>query len=255
MIHPSAIIDSKAKIGKNCEIGPFCIIGPQVTLGNNNILFSNVIIDGATTIGDGNKFFHSAVIGTNSQDLKDKDENTELHIGDNNSFREFSTVNKSATMEEPTFVGNNCLLMAYTHVAHNCHIGNNVVIANSSNIAGHCLVDDFVVIGGMSALSQFVHIGTQAFIGGMSGIAKDVPPYIRGIGMPFKVISINSIGMERRGISKEARRSVKDIFKLFYRSDLNVSQALLKAEELNNISNEQKLFIRFVKDSNRGICR
>jgi len=255
MIHPTAIIDSEAKIGRNCEIGPYCIIGPLVKLGDNNILFSNVVIAGDTTIGNNNKFYHSAVIGTDSQDLKDKGEMTKLFIGDNNSFREFCTVNKSATLDEPTSVGNNCLLMAYTHVAHNCKLGNNIVIANSSNLAGHCHIDDFVVIGGMSALSQFVHIGAHAFIGGMSGISKDVPPYVRGTGLPFRVIGINAIGLERRGLSSEAIKSIKDLFKLFYRSNLNVSQALLKCTEISNFTIEQKNFLDFIKNSNRGINR
>jgi UDP-N-acetylglucosamine acyltransferase len=255
MIHPTAIIDSEAKIGKNCEIGPYCIIGPYVKLGDNNTLFSNVVISGDTTIGDNNKFYHSAVIGTDSQDLKDKGDITKLFIGNNNSFREFCTVNKSATLDEPTSVGNNCLLMTYTHVAHNCKLGNNIVIANSSNLAGHCHIDDYVVIGGMSAISQFVHIGAHTFIGGMSGISKDVPPYIRGTGLPFRVIGINSIGLERRGFSLEAIKSVKVLFKIFYKSNLNVSQALLKCAEIDNITTEQKYFLDFIRSSNRGINR
>jgi len=255
MIHPTAIVDPKAEIGKNCEIGPYCIIGPNVKMGENNKLFSNVSIDGYTTIGNSNKFYHSAVIGSDSQDLKDKGDITRLNIGDNNSFREFCTVNKSATPEEPTTIGNNCLLMAYTHVAHNCQLGNNIVLANTTNLAGHCHIHDYVVLGGFSGCSQFVRIGAHSFIGAKSGLVKDVPPFIRGSGFPFKVIGINSIGMERRGFSESGIKSVKDIVKIFYRSKLNVTQATEKAKELDNLTKEQKLFLDFIKNSDRGICR
>ncbi|MDA3814121.1 MAG: acyl-[acyl-carrier-protein]--UDP-N-acetylglucosamine O-acyltransferase, partial [Candidatus Cloacimonetes bacterium] len=144
-IHPTAIVDPKAVIGKNCVIGPFCIVYENVILGDNNELVSSVIIDGHTTIGDGNKFFHSAVIGTDSQDLKYKGEPTQLIIGDNNTFREFCTINKSATMDEPTKIADNSLFMAYSHVAHNCILGNNLIIANAVNFAGHIHVHDNVI--------------------------------------------------------------------------------------------------------------
>lgn len=255
MIHPTAIIDPQAKIGKNCQIGPFCIVGPNVVLGDNNILYSNVLIDGYTTIGKGNKFYHSAVIGTDSQDLKDKGDITRLNIGDNNSFREFCTVNKSATPDEPTTIGNNCLLMAYTHVAHNCQLGNNVVLANTTNLAGHCHLNDFVVMGGFTGCSQFVRIGAHSFVGAKSGVPKDIPPFTRGAGHPYKIIGINSVGMERRGYSEAERKSAKAIYKIFYRSKLNVAQALEKAEAIPAKTIIEKTFIDFVKNSKRGIIR
>ena len=255
MIHPTAIIDPKAQIGENCEIGPFCIIGPNVVLGNNCILVSNVVLDGYTTIGNGNRFYHSAVIGSDSQDLKDKGDPTHLIIGDNNTFREFSTVNKSATPEEPTRVGSNCLIMAYAHIAHNCQIGNNVILANAVNLAGHIHIHDFVIVGGMTAIAQFVRIGTYAFVGGASGIKKDIPPYTRGIGTPYIVQGLNVVGLQRHGFSEESRQSLKDIYRLFYRSGLNVSQAIEKVNEQQFITDEQKVFLEFIENSEIGICK
>lgn len=254
-IHASAIVDPKAVIGKNCVIGPFCIVHENVKLGDNNELVSSVIIDGHTTIGDGNKFFHSAVIGTDCQDLKYKGEPTQLIIGNNNTFREFCTINKSATMDEPTQIGDNCLFMAYSHVAHNCILGNNIIIANAVNFAGHIHVHDNVIIGGMVALHQFVKVGVYAFIGGKSGIKKDVLPYTRGEGSPYIIRGLNSVGLQRRGFSNESIKSIKDVYKLFYKSGLNTSQAMEKALLIPNLTKEQKVFLNFIKNSDRGITK
>lgn len=254
-IHPTAIVNPKAVIGNNCVIGPFCIVHENVIMGDNNELVSSVIIDGHTTIGDGNKFFHSAVIGTDCQDLKYHGEPTQLLIGNNNTFREFCTVNKSATMDEPTQIGDNGLFMAYSHVAHNCILGNNLIIANAVNFAGHIHVHDNVIIGGMVALHQFVKVGTYAFIGGKSGIKKDIPPYTRGEGFPYKVMGLNSVGLQRRGFSSETIKSIKDVYKLFYKSGLNTSQAMEKALAIPDLTKEQKIFLDFVKESDRGITK
>jgi len=254
-IHPTAIVNPKAQIGKNCIIGPFCIVHEKVKMGDNNELVSSVVIDGPTTIGNGNKFFHSAVIGTDCQDLKYNGEPTQLIIGNNNTFREFCTINRSATMDEPTQIGDNCLFMAYSHVAHNCILGSNLIIANAVNFAGHIHVHDNVIIGGMVALHQFVKIGTYAFIGGKSGIKKDIPPYTRGEGFPYKVMGLNSVGLQRRGFTNESIKSIKDVYKLFYKSGLNTSQAMEKALAIPDLTKEQKVFLDFVKDSDRGITK
>ncbi|MCK5050911.1 MAG: acyl-ACP--UDP-N-acetylglucosamine O-acyltransferase [Candidatus Cloacimonetes bacterium] len=254
-IHSTAIVDPNAVIGNNCVIGPFCIVHENVKLGDNNELVSSVIIDGHTTIGDGNKFFHSAVIGTDCQDLKYKGEPTKLIIGNNNTFREFCTINKSATMDEPTQIGDNCLFMAYSHVAHNCILGNNLIIANAVNFAGHIHVHDNVIIGGMVALHQFVKVGTYAFIGGKSGIKKDIPPYTRGEGSPYIVRGLNSVGLQRRGFSNESIKSIKYVYKLFYKSGFNTSQAMEKALQIPNLTKEQKVFLDFIKNSDRGITK
>lgn len=252
-IHPSAIVNPEAKIGENVEIGPFCIIGPNVILGDNCFLFSNVIIDGNTTIGSGNRFFHSAVIGTIPQDLKYKGEQTQLIIGDNNTFREFTTVNLSATMDESTRIGDNCLLMAYSHIAHNCRLGSNLIIANAVNLGGHVHIHDFVIIGGMTAIHQFVIIGKYAFVGGKSGLKKDVPPFTRGEGFPYHIVGLNTVGLSRKGFSDQQIAAIKKVYKIFYNSGLNTSQALQKVSKISELTDEQKLFVTFIKNSERGI--
>ncbi|MCB5230006.1 MAG: acyl-ACP--UDP-N-acetylglucosamine O-acyltransferase [Candidatus Cloacimonas sp.] len=253
-IHHLAVVDKQAKIGENVKIGPFCIVGPNVQIGDNCVLETNVRLDGYTTIGKNNRFHHSAVVGTACQDLKYKGEPTKLIIGDNNTFREFVTVNPSATLDEDTTIGSNCLIMAYCHIAHNCHVGNNVIMANVATLAGHVTVGDFVTIGGLSAVHQFVTIGDYTFIGGKSGVKKDVPPYIRGEGMPFKPHGLNSVGLQRRGFSSESIEKIKQIYKVFYHSKLNVTQALEAIAKMDYLSIEQQNFVEFVKNSERGIA-
>lgn len=254
-IHPMAIVDSRAKIGENVKIGPFSIIGPNVQIGDNCLLESNVKIEGHTKIGTNNHFFHSSVIGTQCQDLKYKGEPTRLTIGNNNIFREFVTVNCSATLEEDTTIGDNCYLMAYCHIAHNCHLGNNIIMANVSTLAGHITIEDYVTVGGLVAIHQFVRIGKYAFIGGLSGIKKDVPPYVRGQGVPFHPAGLNNIGLRRKGFSSETVTAIKQVYKIIYRSKYNVSQALEAAEQLRDITPEQKYFLDFIRNSGRGISK
>jgi UDP-N-acetylglucosamine acyltransferase len=254
-IHPTAIVDPKAKIGENSVIGPYCTIGPNVTIGEDNQLLSHVIVDGITKIGNRNRISQFAVIGTHPQDLKYAGEPTSVIIGDDNTIREFVTINCSNNIEESTVVGNHNLLMAYAHVAHNCQVGNYVVIANAVNMAGHIIIQDHVVIGGMVAMHQFVHIGTHAFVGGASAIKKDIPPYTRGQGNPYEMVGLNSVGLMRKGFSPETIAGIKEIYKLFYHSGLNTSQALALAESMENLIPEQKIFIDFVKASERGITK
>jgi UDP-N-acetylglucosamine acyltransferase len=254
-IHPTAIVDPAAKIGADVTIGPYSIVGPHVTLGDGCTLHSNVLIQGHTTIGRGNVFMHSAVIGTQPQDLKYNGEPTQLIIGDNNTFREFCTINLSATMDEPTTIGSNGLFMAYCHVAHNCQIGSNVIIANAVNLAGHIHIHDFVTLGGMTAVHQFVKIGAYAFVGGKSGVKKDVPPYTRGEGFPYVVGGLNSVGLQRKGFSREQITAIKEIYKLFYSSGMNVSQAKEAARALPHRTTEQNIFLEFVEQADRGISR
>jgi len=254
-IHPTAIVNPKAQLGEKVFIGPFCIIGKNVKIGDNNIFDSNVLVAGNTKIGSGNRFHNSAVIGTTPQDLKYKGEPTELIIGDNNTFREFTTINCSATISEPTNIGNNSLFMAYSHIAHNCQLGNNIIIANAVNLAGHVHINDFVTIGGMTAIHQFVKIGMYAFVGGFSGVKKDIPPFTRGEGMPYHVIGLNTIGLQRKGFSPKQISDIKAIYKIFYNSGLNVSQALKSVLKIEQLTDEQKIFIDFVQHSERGVCK
>ncbi len=252
-IHPTAVIQPGAIIGEGCTIGAYCSIGTNVVLGANNTLANNVIIDGYTTIGDGNKIFSYAVLGTDPQDLKFKGEATRLRIGNNNTIREFVTINRSNMMEEDTVVGDGNLLMEYVHVAHNCQIGSFCVIANVVQFAGHVHVHDYATIGGVTAVHQFVHIGTNAFVGGASAIKKDIVPYTRGQGNPYKTVGLNSVGLMRKGFSTDTIAGIKAIYNLFYRSKLNTSQALEKALAMDNLSPEQLKVIDFVQHAERGI--
>ena len=253
LISPLAIIDEGAVIGENYIIGAYCHIGADVVLGNNNHLISNVIIDGHTTLGDGNKISPYAVLGTDPQDLKFKGEPTCLRIGNNNTIREFVTINRSNQLEEDTVIGDNNLLMEYVHIAHNCQIGSFCVIANVVQLAGHVHVHDNVTIGGITAVHQFVHIGTHAFVGGASAIKKDIIPFSRGQGNPYKTVGLNSVGLMRKGFSTDTIASIKTIYNLFYRKGYNTSQAMEKALEMENPSPEQIVFIEFVQQATRGI--
>ena len=253
MIHPTAIVDPNAKIGSDCYIGPYCTIGKNVVIGDNNYLVSSVVIDGYTTIGDGNKIFPYAILGTDPQDLKFKGEATRLNVGNNNTIREFVTINRSNQMEEDTNVGNNNLLMEYLHIAHNCQIGNNCVIANAVQLAGHVHIHDNATIGGQTAVHQFVHIGTHSFVGGASAIKKDIVPYTRGQGNPYKTVGLNSVGLVRRGFSNESVAAIKAIYNHYYRKGLNVSQATASIDSLGTLTSEQIVFLNFVKNSERGL--
>ncbi len=252
-IHPTAIVAEGAVIGEDCQIGPWCRIGPQVKLGRGNLIQSNVVIAGETSIGDDNKIFSFAVIGTDPQDLKFKGESTRLRIGNGNTIREFCTINRSNQQEEDTVVGDGNLLMEYVHVAHNCQIGSHCVIANVVQLAGHVHIQDHATLGGMTAVHQFVHIGTHAFVGGASAIKKDIAPYTRGQGNPYQTVGLNSVGLMRKGFSSEAVAAIKEVYNLFYRKGLNTSQALAKIEEMGPLTPEQLIFVDFVRSATRGL--
>ncbi|MBW6513550.1 MAG: acyl-ACP--UDP-N-acetylglucosamine O-acyltransferase [Candidatus Syntrophosphaera sp.] len=252
-IHPTAIIEAGAVIGDDCVIGPYCQIGPEVILGARNTLVSNVIVSGQTQIGLDNRFFAYAVIGTEPQDLKFTGELTGLRIGSRNTIREFVTINRSNQAAEDTVVGDNNLLMEYVHVAHNCQIGSFCVIANTVQMAGHLVISDHVTIGGATAIHQFVHIGTHAFVGGASAIKKDIAPYTRGQGNPYKTVGLNSVGLMRKGFSNESIAAIKRIYNLFYREGLNTSQALEAVDSLGELTPEQKVFADFVRNAERGL--
>ena len=255
MIHKTAQVSSKAEIGQNVEIGPFTVIEDDVIIGNETIIRSNVIIASGARIGEKCKIFHGAVLGTVPQDLKFENEKTTLEIGNNTTIREYATLNRGTTDHWKTVVGDNCLLMAYSHVAHDCTLGNNVIIANSVNMAGHVTIEDFVGIGGMVPIHQFVKIGKHTFIGGGFRVPKDVPPYIRAMGEPLRYAGLNSVGLQRRGFSSEALSELKKAYRIFYRSNLTVTKALEKIESDLNQIEEIKDLVRFIKSCERGVIR
>lgn len=252
-IHPTAIVHPDAVIGEDCEIGANCIIGAQVKMGARNRLAPFVIIDGDTTIGDDNRFFSYAVIGTEPQDLKFDGSATRLRVGSRNTIREFVTLNRSNGMHEDTVVGDDNLIMEYVHVAHNCQIGNFCVIANIVQFAGHVVVQDHAIIGGATAVHQFVHIGTHSFVGGASAIKKDIAPFTRGQGNPYKTVGINSVGLMRKGFDSQTVEEIREMYKLFYRKGLNTSQALAAADAMPSLSQYQQVFVDFVRHAERGL--
>ncbi len=217
-IHPSAVVDTKAKIGTGVSIGPFCVVGPDVQLGDNSILHSHVVLDGHTTIGSDNKIFPFASIGTRPQDLKFHGEVTRLEIGDRNMIREHVTMNPGTEGGGAlTKVGSDCLFMVSSHVAHDCIIGDHVILANNATLAGHVTVGDYAIIGGLSAVHQFVRIGAHAMIGGMSGVEYDVIPYGLVMGERARLAGLNLVGLERRGFPREDISTLMRAFKeLFY---------------------------------------
>jgi UDP-N-acetylglucosamine acyltransferase len=252
-IHPTAVVHPWARIGVGVKIGPYSVIGSGVRLGDGCEVGPNVLIDGVTTIGRNNRIFHGASVGTEPQDLKYKGGRTRLVIGDDNVIREFVTINTATDDSDETVIGSDCLLMTYAHVAHNCVLGDHVILANSVNLAGHVLVDDYAIIGGVTPVHQFVRIGKHAFIGGGSRVEKDVPPFLKIAGSPPSVYGINSVGLARRGFSEERRAEIKKMFKLLYRSGLNVSQVTekLEGDEFNGPDVNEML--EFVRSSVRGI--
>jgi len=255
MIHKSSVIDSKAKISKNVKIGPFCYVGPKVVIGDNVELVSNVHIEGNTKIGKGTKIFPFACIGTQPQDLKYKGEKNNLFIGENNLIREYVTINPGTEGGgSHTKVGNNCLFMISSHIAHDCKIGNNVIIANNVPLGGHVTIEDSVVIGGNSAVQQFTRIGRLAMIGGMTGVLKDVIPFGLSIGNRNHLQGLNLIGLRRQKYDNQKIMGLDKAFKeIFASKNLH--------ENLNRINGEYKgnelvgEVIAFIeKDKKRPIC-
>lgn len=255
-IHKTAIINPGAKIGKNVAIGPYSVIGENVEIGDDTVIGPHVVIDGWTKIGKNNQIFHGASVGLPPQDLKYKGEKTYLFIGDNNIIRENVTIHRGT--EEgggETWIGNNNLIMAYCHVAHDCQLGSNIIMSNATNLAGHVVIEDNAVIAGLTGVHQFVRIGKMAMVGAHSKVTKDVPPYILVDGHPARVNGINVVGLRRNGVNPDLRREIKRAYKILYRSNLNISQAVEKMDQELDASEEIEHFLRFLRNAQRGICR
>lgn len=252
-VHPTALIDPDVRLADNVVVGPFCIISGKVEIDSGTVLGSHVVVEGSTRVGKNCRIFHFAVVGGLPQDLKYKGARSLVEIGDSNTIREFVTINRATGEDEKTIVGNHNLLMAYVHLAHNCVIGNNVILSNAVNLAGHVRIDDYAIVGGMTPIHQFVRIGRHSFIGGGSRVPKDVPPFVKAAGNPLRIVGLNSVGLQRREFQADVRLELKRLYRLFYRSNLNVSQAMAKIKaELRDIP-EVREFISFVEQSERGV--
>jgi UDP-N-acetylglucosamine acyltransferase len=252
MIHPTAIIDPSARLGKDVHIGPFCIIGAGVELGDECWLQHHVTLMGPTKIGARNRFWAYADIGQQTQDLKYKTEPTYLEIGDDNNFREFSTVHRATNADDKTLVGNHNNFLCYTHIAHDCVVGSHVIFSNNGTLAGHVIVEDYAIVGGLSAVHQFCRIGRHAFIGGCAKITQDVLPYTIADGNPARARGLNLVGLRRHGATEESIKLINSAYRLLYRKGLNTSQALEQIEALSPTPELQEL-LAFVRGSQRGI--
>ncbi len=252
-VHPTAVVHSTAKLADGVRIGPYAVIGEQVSIGEGTCVGPHVVIDSLTTIGRQCRIHPGAVVGAPSQDLKHQGEESYLVIGDRNVIRECVTINRATGLGDETRLGDDNLLMAYVHVAHDCIVGNNVILANGVTLAGHVVIEDFAIIGGLTGLHQFIRIGSMAMIGAMSRVAQDVLPYLLIEGNPPKVYGPNSVGLRRRGVTPEARKAIKKAYRLLYRSGLNVSQALEQMDEPMRGHPEIAHLIKFLAGSQRGL--
>jgi len=253
LIHPTAIVDVNAELGEGVEVGPGAIIGPRCTVGAGTIIAARAILEQNVRIGEQVKIGVGSVLGGAPQDLKFKGEETWVEVGDRTTIREYSTINRVTSQSFRTTVGADCFLMSYVHLAHDCHVGNGVIISNGTQLAGHVTIDDKAILSGLLAVHQFGKIGRFAFIGGMSRVNKDVPPYVKAVGNPIKLYGLNSIGLQRNGFSPAVILELKRAYRLFFRSELNIAQALEQARAELTMSPEVQVFIDFVDESQRGI--
>lgn len=256
MIHPTAIIDSTAKLADNVTVGPYAVIGHHVTIGSGTRIGAHAMIDSWTDIGCDNHIFQFASVGAPPQDLKYNGEETHLKVGDRNRIREFATLHRG-TVEGGgiTTVGSDCLFMAYSHVAHDCVVHDHVILANGATLAGHVEVEKNAILGGLAAIHQFCRIGCHTMISGGAMVAQDIPPYTVAQGDRAKTMGLNLIGLKRRGFSEETVRGLKQAYRLVYRSGLRLEDALQKIADEIAPSPELNHFVGFIKGSQRGIAR
>ena len=257
IIHPTAVIEDGAQIGQGCQIGPYCVVGPHVVLGDNITLKSHVVVEGRTTIGADTTIYPFASIGTSPQDLKYHGEPSELIIGKNNTIREHATMNpgtEAGAMK--TIVGDNCLFMMATHVAHDCVIGDNVIMANNATLGGHVTVGNRVLIGGLAAVHQFVRIGDFAVIGGMSGVESDVIPFGRVKGERASLAGLNLVGLERGGFDKDQIRTIQKAFKTIFDGQGNLDERLEAVSSENENDQLVGKIVEFARARERfGLCQ
>jgi UDP-N-acetylglucosamine acyltransferase len=254
-IHPSAIVDGRAEIGAGTIVGPYCVIGAEVALGQVCWLQHHVTLSGPMRAGARNKFYAYCSIGQQTQDLKYQGEPTYLDIGDENTFREFVTINRSTTSEGKTRVGSRGNFLAYSHIGHDCTVGDEVVFSNNATLAGHVQVGNHAVMGGLTAVHQFCRIGRFAIMGGCSKIVQDVPPFMIADGNPAEIRGVNLVGLERQGFTPESVKWIKEAFRLIYRSKYNTRQAMEAIRKELPQNEEITQIIEFIGQSERGIIR
>lgn len=252
-IHPTAIISATAVLGANVEIGPYAYVGDHCVVGDGCVIAMRATLERNVTLASGVRIGIGSVIGGDPQDLKYKGEHTTVEIGENSVIREYATINRGTTHSMKTTVGSGSFLMSYVHLAHDCQIGNGVIIGNGTQLAGHVTIDDRAIVSGLVAVHQFARIGRHSFVGGCSRVAKDVPPFLKAVGNPVKLYGLNSVGLQRSGFDESIVRELKRAYRLVFRSELNVSQAMARARAELQPLPEVTAFLTFIEESERGI--
>jgi UDP-N-acetylglucosamine acyltransferase len=255
-IDPRAVVSPDAQIAADVEIGPFAVIGPQVSIGPRCWIGPHAVVNGPTVLGADNKVFQFASIGEASQDKKYKGEPTRLLVGDRNVFREYVTVHRgTVTGIGETRIGNDNLFLAYSHVAHDCVLGSNIILSNVVNLAGHVELGDWVIMGGFAGAHQFCRIGAHAFIGNNTSVLQDIPPYVLAAGHPAEPRSVNLEGLKRRGFSEDQIRAIRNAYRLLYRSELKLEEALVQLRAMAAGHEVLAIFVDFIAQSTRGLAR
>lgn len=255
-IHPTAVVESGAELGTNVTVGAYAVIAAEVVIGDDCEIGSTTQLQGPTTLGPGNKIFPHACIGLDPQDLKYQGERTTLEIGASNTFREFCTINRGTGLGGgSTTIGDENLFMAYTHVAHDCHVANRTILTNAATLAGHVDVEDYAAIGAFSAVQQFCRVGRHAYVGGYSIITKDALPYMKTVGAKPACIGVNRIGLLRRGLSEDRIKSIESAARVLLRSGLNTSQALERLDREFSDDPDVRPLIEFVRSSEVGVIK
>jgi UDP-N-acetylglucosamine acyltransferase len=253
-IHPSALVSPKAELGDDVDVGAFAIIGEDCVVAEHCVIGARATLERNVVLAPHVKVGIGSVLGGDPQDLKFKGEVTTVEIGEHTTIREYATINRGTAQSMRTSVGRHSFIMSYVHLAHDCHVGDGVIISNGVQLAGHVTVEDRAIISGLCAAHQFVKIGKHSFIGGMSRIAKDVPPFIKAVGNPIKLYGLNTVGLQRNNFPEPVVRELKRAYRLFFRSELNLSQAKARAESELEPFPEVREFLRFLEHSERGVA-
>jgi UDP-N-acetylglucosamine acyltransferase len=252
-IHSTAIISPEAELGSDVEIGPYAIIGDNCVVGDGCVIGPRATLERNVTLAQNVKVGIGTILGGLPQDLKFAGEETTVEIGEGTVIREYTTINRGTAQSFKTTVGKNCLLMSYVHLAHDCHIGNHVILSNVAQLAGHVTVEDRAIVSGLCAVHQFVRIGRNSFIGGCSRVSKDIPPFLKAVGNPVKLYGLNTVGLQRGGMDETTIRELKRAYRLLFRSDLNVTQAIERVQNELEPLPEVRELVRFVEASERGV--
>lgn len=252
-IHPTAIVSADAQLGDGVTVGPWALIGEGCVVGDECEIAARAVLQRSVQLGDGVRIGIGSVIGGDPQDLKFQGEHTTVEIGDGTVVREYATINRGTSQSLKTTVGRNCFIMTYVHLAHDCHVGDGVIISNGTQLAGHVTIEDRATISGLSAVHQFARVGTFSFVGGLSRVTQDIPPYLKAAGIPIKLYGLNSVGLQRANFDPAVLQELKRAYRLFFRSELNVSQAMERANTELEMFPEVRHFLSFVDGSGRGV--